>query len=114
MAACVSTTSIPEDARVVTLLSRNPTDGSDLRNRVMHGAADGGSERRLKNAFTLVELLVVIAVIAILAALLLPALIGGKERAKRTACKNAIRQFALAVHLYGNDHEDEVMSGASN
>ena len=81
----------------------------------MHGAADGGNERRRgKNAFTLVELLVVIAVIAILAALLLPALIGGKERAKRTACKNAIRQFSLAVHLYGNDHEDEVMSGASN
>jgi prepilin-type N-terminal cleavage/methylation domain-containing protein len=81
----------------------------------MHGPSEGGSERRCaKHAFTLVELLVVIAVIAILAALLLPALIGAKERAKRAACKNCIRQFSVAIHLYGNDHEDHVPSGASN
>jgi prepilin-type N-terminal cleavage/methylation domain-containing protein len=66
------------------------------------------------SAFTLIELLVVIAVIGILASLLLPALIGGKERAKRAACKNSIRQFAIAVHLYANDHEDHLVSGASN
>ena len=81
----------------------------------MHGVANGGRERACtKAAFTLVELLVVIAVVAILASLLLPALVGAKERAKRVACKNAIRQFAIAVHTYGNDHEDQVLSGASN
>ncbi len=59
-------------------------------------------------AFTLIELLVVIAIIAILAALLLPALASAKERARRTACKNHIRQFILAAHLYGGDHNDQV------
>src|SRR5690242_2497760 len=73
-----------------------------------------GPGMRIVRAFTLIELLVVIAIIAILAALLIPALAGGKEKAKRAACKNAIRQFALAVHMYANDHEDGVPTGASN
>ena len=65
-------------------------------------------------AFTLIELLVVIAIIAILAALLLPALVGAKERARRTHCKSAMRQFSLAIHMYGNDWEQYVPSGAPN
>ncbi len=64
-------------------------------------------------AFTLIELLVVIAIIAILAAMLLPALTSGKERAKRTACINQIRQFLLAAHIYANDNEQRLPSGAS-
>lgn len=65
-------------------------------------------------AFTLIELLVVIAIIAILAALLLPALAGAKEKGRRTTCKNSIRQFILATHMYANDNEDFLPSGASN
>src|SRR5689334_6352824 len=64
--------------------------------------------------FTLIELLVVIAIIAILAGLLLPTLVGAKERSRRASCKNGERQFAIAVHLYGDDNEQRVPSGAPN
>ena len=70
--------------------------------------------RQRPRAFTLIELLVVIAIIAILAALLLPALTSAKERAKRTSCKNSMRQFSLAIHMYGNDNQQFVISGAPN
>jgi prepilin-type N-terminal cleavage/methylation domain-containing protein len=63
--------------------------------------------------FTLIELLVVIAIIAILAAMLLPTLAGAKERSKRVACKNSLRQFVIALHLYANDAEQRLPSGAS-
>jgi type II secretory pathway pseudopilin PulG len=57
---------------------------------------------------------VVIAIIAILASLLLPALSNAKERARRTTCKNHIRQFVLATHMYGNDSEDRLPRGRSD
>ena len=64
-------------------------------------------------AFTLVELMVVLAIIAILAGILLPGLAGVKERARRTACKSNLRQFTLALHIYGGDHGDKLPSGKS-
>jgi len=66
------------------------------------------------NSFTLIELLVVIAIIAILAALLLPTLVSAKERSKRVSCKNAQRQFLLATHMYADDNEQRLPSGAPN
>lgn len=73
-----------------------------------------GRERSKRRAFTLIELLVVIAIIGILASLLLPALVTAKERTRRTNCRNLARQFLLVVHLYGDDNEQRVPSGASD
>ncbi len=62
--------------------------------------------RTHRRAFTLIELLVVIGIIAILAALLLPALIRAKMKAQGIQCMNNHRQLALAWRLYADDNRD--------
>jgi prepilin-type N-terminal cleavage/methylation domain-containing protein/prepilin-type processing-associated H-X9-DG protein len=64
-------------------------------------------QRDNRAGFTLIELLVVITIIAILAALMLPALSRARASAQRTSCLSNLRQINLGVRMYGDDSDDK-------
>src|SRR4051812_19364739 len=67
-------------------------------------------QRKRGTAFSLIELLVVVAIIAILVALLLPALSSAKEKGRRTRCRNNLRQIGIAIATYSGENQDTILS----
>src|ERR1044071_406390 len=73
--------------------------------RVVSGSPEPNPGRR---AFTLLELLVVLATIAILVALLLPALAKGKARGKQIQCLSQLKQAGIAFHMFAHNHGEKI------
>ena len=67
-----------------------------------------------QKSFTLIELLIVIAIISILAAMLLPALSQSREKAKTIKCASNLRQLGQAIEMYTNDWDDYLMPYKTN
>lgn len=67
---------------------------------------DNPTAKRLSQAFTVIELLVVVAIIAVLAAMLLPVFAQAREAARQTACFSNLRQIGLATRMYMQDWDD--------
>ena len=63
-----------------------------------------------RRAFTLVELLVVVAIIALLLAILLPSLGGAREQARASTCQANLHQLGLSISMYADENRDAVVS----
>jgi len=67
-----------------------------------------------KRGFTIVELMIVIAIISILASIIIPKMGGGRDKSKVAACKSNLRHVYMAMELYGNDNNGNMVNTLSS
>jgi prepilin-type N-terminal cleavage/methylation domain-containing protein/prepilin-type processing-associated H-X9-DG protein len=67
-----------------------------------------------KSAFTLIELLIVIAIIAILAAILFPVFARARENARRSSCQSNLKQIGLGIMQYSQDYDEKMVSSRND
>src|SRR5262249_1319333 len=73
----------------------------------------GTTVKRRPPAFTLIEMLVVIAIIAILAGILFPVFAQAREAARTTACLSNVKQIAGGMLMYAQDYDEAVLPGVN-
>jgi prepilin-type N-terminal cleavage/methylation domain-containing protein len=91
---------------------RNHIRRSEPSSRSPIGAARAAFRRgksvEAEPGFTLIEVLVVVAIIALLTAILLPSLHNAREQAKRTECTSNLHQIGVSLHTYTHDSRDQL------
>ena len=105
----------PSPLEKIWKFSSHAPEGSERPPKLDHLARKPWTHRQssAKSGFTLVELLVVIAVIAILASLLLPALAGAKKAGQAARCRSNLREMGIALQLYVDVNNKHFPAGAS-
>lgn len=92
------------DLRTMDALSKG-TRGGTRTSRMPNEPLAQACKPRRRTAFTLIEMLVVMAIISILAGLLLPGLTAARQQARETDCVNNLRQIGLGIKMYDGSYE---------